>query len=379
MATSKSLFSQWLTRRLDDMGRGAASQLARTLHRTPQTISDYKSGKITPEAWELGQIASFFNDDPVALAEMANRDPFEAQQAYIEHGWPLSVTSSTFLDEAYSQLYIAYTLRDRGDPLLALDLLARWVGYIGNRLVIEQNNTRQDKARVKDVQALLLRSLNDRMRAMNDVIPKNEIINRTVSDFKLAVRLAQETGHTREEARAYSLRANAYFVAWRSADAALWVDKYLATIGDLPPHVPGVRVSLLAPAYLSNPVQFEQAETQSLNLIDGGKIAPAQELSLLLEAMGHGRGLLSLPQADMRLDAAQQEFERGKAEGKTLPLRGVQIIRSRLVGETHAKKPNLDRVQELVVMGIKTAREYGYKRHEDELRRMARAFRITLD
>ncbi|MCL4247392.1 MAG: hypothetical protein KJ065_04485 [Anaerolineae bacterium] len=373
------LFSEWLTRRLDDMGRGAASQLARTLHRTPQTVSDYKSGKITPEAWELGQIAAFFHFDPTALAEMANRDPLEAQQAYLEHSWPLAVTSSHFLDEAYYQLRIAYTLRDRGDPLLALDLLARWVGYIEERLLIEQSNTRQDKRRVKDLQALLLRSLNDRMRSMNDVIPKSEIVDRTMDDFRLAVRLAQKIGHTREEARAYSLRANAYFVAWRSADAAVWVDKYLATIGDLPPHVPGVRVSLLVPAYLSNPVQFEQAEALSLDLIDGGKIAPAQELSLLLEAMGHGRGLLHLPQADTRLDAAQQEFERGKAEGKTLPLRGVQIIRSRLIGETHAEKPNLDRVQELVGAGIKTAREYEYKRHEAELRRLAKELSIVLD
>lgn len=377
--TVPTLFSEWLTRRLDEMGRGAASQLARTLHRTPQTISDYKSGKITPEAWELGQIAAFFKADPVALAEMARRDPLEVQQAHLEHSWPLSVTSSTFQDEAYHQLYIAYTLRDRGDPLLALDLLARWVGYIEERLLIEQSNTRLDKARVKDLQALLLRSLNDRMRAMNDVIPKNEIVDRTINDFKLAVLLAQKIGHTREEARAYSLRANAYFVAWKSDKAAILVDKYLATIGDLPPHVPGVRVSLLAPAYLTDPARFEEAETASLNLIDGGKIAPSQELSLLLEAMGHGRGLLSLPQSDTRLDAAQQEFERGKAERKTLPLRGVQIIRSRLIGETHAERLNLDRVQELVVVGIKTAREYGYKRHEDELRRIAKSLHIVID
>lgn len=377
--TVPTLFSEWLTRRLDDMGRGASSQLARTLHRTPQTVSDYKSGKITPEAWELGQIASFFHFDPTALAEMANRDPLEAQQAYLEHSWPLAVTSSRFLDEAYYQLRIAYTLRDRGDPLLALDLLARWVGYIEERLLIEQSNTRQDKRRVQDLQALLLRSLNDRMRSMNDVIPKNEIVDRTMDDFRLAVRLAQKIGHTREEARAYSLRANSYFIAWRSPDAALWVDKYLATIGDLPPHVPGVRVSLLVPAYLTNPVQFEQAETLSLNLIDSGKITPAQELSLLLEAMGHGRGLLRLPQADTRLDAAENEFERGKSDGNMLPLRGVQIIRSRLVAQTHADKPDIDRVQELVLAGIRTATQHGYKRHENELRRLAGLCRVIID
>jgi len=377
--TVQTRFSEWLTLRLDDMGRGAASQLARMLHRTPQTVSDYKSGKITPEAWELGQIAAFFSADPVALAEMANRDPLEVQQAYLEHSWPLAVASSHFLDEGYYQLRIAYTLRDRGDALLALDLLARWVGYIEERLLIEQGNTRQDNGRVKDLPALLLRSLNDRMRAMNDVIPKNQIVDKTRDDFRLAVRLAQKIGHIREEARAYSLRANAYFVAWQSADAALFVDKYLATIGDLPPHVPGVRVSLLVPAYLNNPIRFEDAEAASLNLIESGKIAPAQELSLLLEAMGHGRGLLRLPQADTRLDAAQHEFERGKTEGKTLPLRGVQITRSRLIAQTHAEKPDLDRVQELAAAGFRTAREYGYKRHENELRRLAKALHILID
>lgn len=375
----RTFFSEWLTRRLDEMGRGATSQLARTLHRTPQTVSDYKSGKITPEAWELGQIAAFLKDDPVALAEMTNRDSIEVQQAYLEHSWPLSVTSPTFLDEAYYQLRLAYTLRDRGDALLALDLLARWIGYIEERLLIEQSNTRQDKRRLKDLQALLLRSLNDRMRAMNDVVPKSEIVGRTLDDFRLAVRLAQKIGHVREEARAYSLRANAYFVAWRSGNASIWVSKYLATIGDLPPHVPGVRVSLLAPAYLDNPTQFQEAEQTSLELIDSGKIVPPHELSLLLEAMGHGRGLLRLPEAAMRLDAAQQEYERGKIEGKILPLRGVQIIRSRLVALTHAETPDIDHVHELVLVCMKAAREYGYKRHEDELRRLAKSVNITLD
>ena len=120
-------------------------------------------------------------------------------------------------------------------------------------------------------------------------------------------------------------------------------------------------------AYSDQSEDFKETEKESLDSIEKGKIENPLDIASLLEACGTGRTILGLPDAQKKLEKADDEITRGGERGMSRPVTELQILISKL-GELYDRKMNgkvVDKRKSIEIAheAYKLAKVHGYKRH----------------
>lgn len=171
-------------------------------------------------------------------------------------------------------------------------------------------------------------------------------------------------------ALAYLSQGDSTYIAKQYVSAAGWFNRAQDSVTN-----DGILFEILRPlalsyAYLRDKKGFKKAETEARAIIEGGQISNLEQICQVLEGIGRGQGLLGSPEAIKTLEEAEDVYNKITDRTTKAPIRAIQLMRSRLEVIQCLEPTDKILLETYGEKGIRLAQEYGYHRHEWQIRNL---------
>jgi len=267
------------------------------------------------------------------------------------------------IDQAQIGLGWIYRARVGGDPQLALDMAENMAREI------ERAELAASVGAGEFLRSILARVLYEQAVSVAELFPR-ELVWRGIDPIVAHLELVAERSkdHSEADGLALSLRGNIHYVTKDYPKAIRDLTQATALLTKRPDqYLWAARALLLGRAYANDPEGFSRDEKEVIRVIEAGRLSGHLQEHIVHTKEGHGRGLAILGQEDKAfrvLDEAGVIHERATSPTVPIvPMRGVQLARSRLEILLLTQRGDKDSIEREGRLALRIAKEHRYERH----------------
>jgi transcriptional regulator with XRE-family HTH domain len=359
--------------------RGSYSEewLANQIGVSRNYISMIENGKSQPSPYRLCQLAVIFKKDIYELAGMTDH-PLDKVIKKYNSAFLLQTNANYLICQLETEISSAQTLRESGEPELAKSQLFFWIDHAQKRIESEKD----DQKDVRTLSRKLIRAYAVRIVCNNDMQLRGNAVSAATPDFTKLQSLAIKIKDNMGLAIGNTCFAGAFYVDRRFKEAREYALKAVLFLDDNPSFLAEtLRGLMIDHAQLDNLKGYRLYETQAFNAIDKGIINSPMDFAAIMEGMGRSKIQFGDLDAINKIQEAEKEMQKLNEYKKNMPLRYLQIHRSRLGYYLKMKslghKLDYQIVSEYAQKASNSALSLkDYPRHREEINRLIRCLNI---
>jgi transcriptional regulator with XRE-family HTH domain len=206
--------------------------------------------------------------------------------------------------------------------------------------------------------------------ALKEILPASTLLSGTWDIVTSLRELAYETQDEFFNGLADFYHGDTLYILKDYEDAARVLQRAMKSVDEPHNRLWLLRTLAVVYGYLKEKSALREVSQEAQNLIQSGKITKLEVKSLALEGIGRAQGMLRQEQGWYSLEEALNIYHEIEREGRAVPIRKVQIVRSQLVVANHIASTDKSFLEKVGGEGTELARFYGYQRIADQITKL---------